>query len=175
MTPFEPGKTRFDGRSLAGLLFILSFAVIGAAWGFEVIGGYKPCPLCLQQRYAYYFALPAALGATYLLSTSKAEFALLLLALCALAYLINAGLGTYHSGVEWHWWAGPSDCAGGSALNTQAGGLLAKLADTRVIRCDEAPWRFFGLSFAGYNALLSLGLAAVALSGVRAIWRKSNG
>jgi disulfide bond formation protein DsbB len=31
-----------------------------------------------------------------------------------------------------------------------------------IVRCDEAPWRFLGLSLAGYNALISIMLAAVA-------------
>ena len=172
MTAFAPGKTAFDDRSVAGWLFLLSFATIAAAWGFELIGGYEPCPLCLQQRYAYYFALPAALAAFYLISNLKRDFALILFSLCALAYLINAGLGVYHSGVEWHWWAGPSDCAGGAAIDAEAGGLLNKLAETRVIRCDEAPWRLVGLSFAGYNALISLALAALSLRGAQSLWRK---
>ncbi|GBF25555.1 disulfide bond formation protein B [bacterium MnTg02] len=164
MTAFAPQKKNFDCRSLAGLLFILSLAALAAAWAFELIGGYKPCPLCLMQRYAYYFALPAALGAVALLSKSKNHLALVLLGLSALAYLINAGLGVYHSGVEWHLWAGPTDCSGtGGALATEAGSLLQSLSDIRVVRCDEAPWRLFGLSFAGYNVLISLGLAGLAI------------
>jgi disulfide bond formation protein DsbB len=30
------------------------------------------------------------------------------------------------------------------------------------VACDEAAWRFFGLSFAGWNAVLSLLLAGLA-------------
>jgi disulfide bond formation protein DsbB len=30
------------------------------------------------------------------------------------------------------------------------------------VRCDEAAWRFLGLSLAGYNVLISLALAAIA-------------
>ena len=43
-----------------------------------------------------------------------------------------------------------------------AGGLLEQIQNTRVVRCDEAAWRFLGLSLAGYNALISLALAAIA-------------
>jgi disulfide bond formation protein DsbB len=169
MIPFVSGNTVLDGRSLSALLFLLSLAVIATGWGFELIGGYKPCPLCLQERYAYYLALPAALGAFYFVSNSKSRIALLLLGLCALAFLINSGLGVYHSGVEWRWWPGPSSCTGAGALDTQAGSLVKNLSETHVIRCDEAPWRFLGLSFAGYNALISLGLAGLALLGVRSV------
>jgi disulfide bond formation protein DsbB len=30
------------------------------------------------------------------------------------------------------------------------------------VRCDEAAWRFLGLSLAGYNVIISLALAAIA-------------
>jgi len=36
---------------------------------------------------------------------------------------------------------------------------------THITRCDEAAWRFLGISLAGYNALISAALAAVALAG----------
>jgi disulfide bond formation protein DsbB len=39
------------------------------------------------------------------------------------------------------------------------------------VRCDEAAWRFLGLSLAGYNVLISLGLAAVALWGFWRAWQ----
>jgi disulfide bond formation protein DsbB len=35
-----------------------------------------------------------------------------------------------------------------------------------VVRCDEAAWRLFGLSLAGYNVLISLALAAIAAFGL---------
>jgi disulfide bond formation protein DsbB len=174
MTAFAPQNKNFERRSLAALLFVLSLATLAAAWGFELIGGYKPCPLCLMQRYAYYFALPAALGAVTLLSKSKNDLALLLLGLTALAYLVNAGLGVYHSGVEWHLWAGPSDCSGtGGPLATEAGSLFQSLSEIHVVRCDEAPWRLFGLSFAGYNVLISLGLAGLAILAAGTLRRRT--
>ncbi len=40
-----------------------------------------------------------------------------------------------------------------------------------VVRCDEAPWRFLGLSLAGYNTLISLALAAIAGWGAAMEWR----
>ena len=45
------------------------------------------------------------------------------------------------------------------------GSLLDQMNKTRVVRCDEAAWRLFGLSLAGYNVLISLLMAAIALWG----------
>jgi disulfide bond formation protein DsbB len=42
---------------------------------------------------------------------------------------------------------------------------MKRLQNLNITRCDEAAWRFLGLSLAGYNALISLALAAIALWG----------
>jgi disulfide bond formation protein DsbB len=75
----------------------------------------------------------------------------------------GAALALYHAGVEWRWWQGPQSCAAAGGLS----GGLPDLSSARVIRCDEAPWRFIGLSFAGWNFLVSVFLACLALYGAR--------
>jgi disulfide bond formation protein DsbB len=84
--------------------------------------------------------------------------------------LWNAGLGVYHAGIEWQWWAGPQECSGTGASIGPAGGLAKQLESFSVVRCDEAAWRFLGLSLAGYNALISLALAAIAAYAVAKAW-----
>jgi len=151
-------------------------ATLIGAWIFQYGFGYPPCPLCLEQRYAYYFAVPLAVLVWLGLGLGAADGEgpgvrrrTLIVGFAALAagMLWNAGLGAYHAGVEWHWWAGPADCSGTLAPLGGGGGLIEQLQVTRVVRCDEAPWRFLGLSLAGYNVLISLALAALALAGLR--------
>jgi disulfide bond formation protein DsbB len=140
-------------------------AILGAFF-FQYGLKLQPCPLCLEQRIPYYVAIPlgllVALGA---LLDAPRNLLLAGLAVIALAMLWNAGLGAYHSGVEWKWWPGPQDCSGPLTDLRAGGGLLQQLQDITVVRCDEAAWRFLGLSLAGYNVLISLALAAVALWG----------
>ena len=84
------------------------------------------------------------------------------------AMLCGAALGTYHAGVEWKFWPGPTDCSGPVTDFTKRGSLLDQLQSVQVVRCDEAAWRLFGVSLAGYNVLISLALAAIAAFGLRA-------
>ena len=147
--------------TLSGLVCVLALVTILTALAFEYIGGYAPCPLCLQERYAYYFAVPAALAAWFAARVGANGAARMLLVLIALAFLLNVGLGVYHAGAEWKWWPGPSTCGGGFDLTWGQGGIV----DTPVIRCDEASWRFLWLSFAGWNAVISAVLAALAAYG----------
>jgi len=129
--------------------------------------GLVPCPLCLEQRYAYYLAVP--LGVLVAIAAAKdAPRPVLLagLALLTLAALGNAVLGGYHAGVEWKFWPGPSDCTGPVGNLGSAGSLLDRLDKVKVVMCDEVQWTFLGLSLAGYNVLISLLMAAIAILGL---------
>jgi len=76
-------------------------------------------------------------------------------------------LGAYHAGVEWHFWAGPSGCTGSQALTANAGNMLEALKQTNVVRCDEAAWRFMGISFAGWNVVCSLLIVWLSIRAAR--------
>lgn len=155
--------TSHSAYKTGALALVVAVATIVAALGFEYLGGYLPCPLCLEQRYAYYAGVPVLFAALVVLSAGHRRTAALLFALVALAFLANAGLGVYHAGAEWRFWPGPDSCAGGQEITTSAGGLLDALPQTNVIRCDEAAWRFAGISFAGWNVVVSLAVAALSL------------
>ena len=106
----------------------IAIAAVGAvtilgAWIFQYGLGLQPCPLCLEQRYAYYFAIPLALMVLVgdqVGASRKVLFAALVA--IALGMLWNAGLGVYHSGIEWKWWAGPQECTGTLGDLGSAGG-----------------------------------------------------
>ena len=161
-------KERIETRLIGAIWFILvvGAATIGAAWFFQLKLGYLPCKLCLQQRIPYYVALPVALaGLLVSLTGTRLGLLRLVLAVLALVFLAGAGLGAYHAGVEWSFWPGPADCGGASNSGPlNAGDLLGAVGSSRVISCTVAAWRLFGISMAGWNALISLTLAGVAVS-----------
>src|SRR5438477_10667975 len=37
---------------------VIAAATLAGAWFFQLVLDIRPCPLCLEQRYAYYLALP---------------------------------------------------------------------------------------------------------------------
>lgn len=160
-------QPRDDIFIASGGIALIAAATIAGAWFFELVLDIRPCPLCLEQRYAYYLAIP--LAALIALGASKGVSRRLLcagLVVLALALLANAGLGAYHAGVEWSFWQGPTDCSGPIVDFGNTGNLLDGLNKVKVIRCDEVQWRFLGLSLAGYNVLISLGMAVLAAWGV---------
>ncbi len=150
---------RLSIRQAALAIALAAAATVGGALVFEHALGYVPCKLCLIQRDPYYAAIPLGLAAA-LLPPRWGRVGLWLL---ALVFLVSAGLGAYHAGVEWGFWPGPADCGGGAgAAAGNMGDFLNQLQTTRVVSCTEAAWRFLGLSLAGWNALISLALMDLA-------------
>ena len=141
---------------------LIAALTIAAAWAFEILGGYAPCPLCLQQRWPYYVVVPLALLLLWQKNASV-RFSRGGLLFIALVMLAGAGLAAYHVGIEWNWWEGPQSCAATGGLS----GGVPDLSNARVVRCDEAPWRFLGLSFAGWNLAISVMIAALAFHALR--------
>jgi len=165
MQAFRPAAAS-PALAASAAVALIAAATVAGAWFFQLVLEIVPCPLCLEQRYAYYLAIPLGL-LTALAARAGAPRPLLLagLALLCLAAFANAGLGAYHSGVEWQFWKGPTDCSGPVVNLGSATDLLSRLDTTKVVRCDEVQWRFLGLSLAGYNVLISLLMAAIAAWG----------
>lgn len=141
--------------------------VILSALGFEHIGHYVPCALCLLQRWPYYIGIPIGVLAV-LSSALNAPPAVTrtLLLLAGLAMLISAGMGVYHAGAEWKFWEGPSTCATSvDAITKNAGDLLNDINTQHGPSCTEASLRVLGLSFAGWNVITSIVLAGIAVFG----------
>jgi disulfide bond formation protein DsbB len=144
-------------------IMVIAAATLAGAWFFQLVLDILPCPLCLEQRYAYYFAV--AFGALVALAAARGaprDLVLAGLAILALVALGSAAFGAYHAGVEWGFWKGPADCTGTGVNLGSAGSLFDNLDKVKVVRCDEVQFRFLGISLAGYNALISLLMAAIA-------------
>lgn len=155
-------------QALASILVTLGMGItVGSALAFQHIGGYTPCALCLLQRDPYYYALP--LGLIAILSVPFkwpqwiTRYSLFLI---GIAMIVGAGMGIYHSGVEWSFWEGPTSCASGSpSITTNAMDLLSDLNAIKAPSCNDAALRVLGLSFAGWNVIASLIIAIIAFIG----------
>ena len=99
---------------------LIAAATLAGAWFFQLVLDIRPCPLCLEQRYAYYLAVPLALLVAFAAARGAPRGVLLAgFAVLLLAALANAWLGGYHAGVEWKFWPGPTDCSGAGRRSRQ--------------------------------------------------------
>lgn len=130
-----------------------SAALLAGAFVFQYLG-YAPCKMCIWQRYPH--AVAAALGLAFLALKNR-----IILWLGALAALTTSAVGMYHVGVEKQWWEGPASCSSGSITGLSVDELMDRILAAPVVRCDEVAWELIGISMAGWNAILSLALAAL--------------
>jgi disulfide bond formation protein DsbB len=139
------------------LLFAVSGALVLGALGFQHLGRLSPCEMCHWQRWAHLAVL----------ATSAAAFRFpALMPLPLLAMAIAAALGGFHAGVEQKWWDGPTQCA---ASLPAGGDLMGSILAAPLVRCDQIPWSFLGLSMAGWNLVIS----SVAIAAALWLWRKA--
>lgn len=152
-------RDRFN--TARGIALLLPAALLAGAWGSQLIGHLVPCEMCHWQRWPHYAAVLIAALAFFVPGTS-ARRTLVLLA--AIAIAISGAIGVAHAGVEYHWWQGFTACTstvGGSGGTPEE--MLARIMNAPIVRCDVAQWSLFGVSLAGFNAILSLGGAGVIL------------
>jgi disulfide bond formation protein DsbB len=171
----QPTTQSRPAVTAAGLVAAVGIAVMLGAYYFQYVKGLDPCPLCLEQRIAYYASIPLAVIVAAAASRGAPRGVVAAgLGIIALAMLFNSGLALFHAGVEWKWWPGPQECTGPLDALSRSGNIFEDLSKGHVsiVRCDEAAWRdpFGLLSLAGYNVLISLSLAAVAARGAVMEW-----
>ena len=156
---------------LAIVMLALAAATILGALGFEHIGGYLPCHLCLMQRTPYYVGVPVgALTVLAILLAAPRRLVVALFLIFAALMLYGGGLAVFHSGVEWGFWQGPASCTPSIGV-TSAADMLNQIETMHAPSCTDAALRILGLSFAGWNVLVSALLVVLALAGARMAWR----
>lgn len=162
-----------DPRAAAWLATVIAAATIGGAWVFEYFG-YAPCELCLQQRWAYYIGVPLALAAA-LAMPARPRIGGWLLVLVAIIFAGSAVFGAWHAGVEWGFWPGPAGCTGDASQKAaDMNDFLRQMQATRLVRCDEVALRIWGISLAGWNAVISAGVCLLAALGAQAAIRSGS-
>lgn len=154
----------FLDRWLLWALFS-SALMLSIAHAFETFGGYAPCTLCLRQREVYWLAGSVAIVGLVVEQLSPLKrWVWLFQATLALTFALGMAVAVYHSGAEWKFWPGPTTCAStGAAVSLDSLTAIANgTAKIKPPACDEAAWRFLGISMAGWNALISLELAVLS-------------
>src|SRR5690349_831382 len=106
--------TGLNGPAIAAIVVALgAVATVGGALFLQYGMGVLPCELCYKERWPYYGGTVLALIALAVARTRpRGTLTVALLALLALVFAGGAVVGGYHAGVEYRWWAGPTDCTG---------------------------------------------------------------
>jgi disulfide bond formation protein DsbB len=151
---------RHPDMAPALILLAISMVTLATVYASQYIGGLQPCPLCLYQRWPWWGAL--ALSGLALLPVLSVNLRTVLLFAAGLGLLAGAGVAMYHVGVEQHGWPGPASCGSTGPIPTSFA-QMQQLMQRPAASCDEPAWTLFGVSMAGYNAMLSIVVSAWVL------------
>lgn len=144
-----------DARIVTGGIIAASVLALISALIAEYIFGLQPCVLCIYQRILYVLTTLVGFGGLFFALKGKTGISILCVLTAAFIFLGEAGLAFYHVGVEQHWWVSAIEGCKVS-FGDSAESILARIQNTAAVRCDEIPWEMFGISMAGYNAMLAL-------------------
>ena len=150
MNVARPAAPAAFARSLA---LGVPAALLGGAYLSQYVGGLYPCEMCYWQRWPHFFAL--AVAALAFLFPAPSRNSRLLTTLAAIAIAVSGAIGVFHAGVEYGWWQGLTRCSSGGAMT------LDEIMNVPLVRCDQVQFSFLSVSMAGWNAIISLGSAAV--------------
>lgn len=162
-------------RAIPAAILVVCLGMLAAALVFQYGLRLDPCILCLTERVPY--AAAAVFAGLALLPRVPVAARRGLVAVCATAFLVNAGIGAYHVGVEQHWWTSATCAAeaSGSGGTMTLADLDRALSKPAEVPCDRVQWTLFGISLAGYNLIASLVLAtASAGAASRTTWWREN-
>lgn len=137
------------------LALLVSAALVGGAHAFETFGHLPPCAMCLAQREWHWGIMTIA--AVALIARGEARWSAFVI---GLAYLGSFAMAGWHVGVEQHWIEAQCEVTSGT-LDNLSFDLNAKL---ELPQCDNPLWSMFGITMAGYNALISAAMALIGLT-----------
>ena len=131
------------------------------AFAFQYIGEMPPCKLCIWQRWPHGVAIGAGLLAFMMRGRLWPLVGML-------GAATTSAIGFYHTGVERHWWQGPTSCTSSGTSGMSTADLLEQIMAAPLVRCDEVPWEMFTLSMATWNGIGSLVFALIWLKALKA-------
>ena len=131
--------------------FLISSLMLLSAFYLEYFHSAFPCDLCITQRWFHALIISYSLIAILTLEKKFIADELVLIGL-SLTWIASSIAGLYHFGIEMNFWTGPDECSSSIDFSKDT---LKYLLNKSPIKCDEVMFSIFGLSLAGWNALIS--------------------
>ena len=144
---------------------VLAFSVLSLiiAYFIQYILGHKPCNLCLIERIPYLVAL-IFISLIFMIN----KFEKLIAGIVMLFFIFGALVSFYHVGVEQGFFSEPLVCnLGVSNENLSKEALLKQLESNSIVSCKDVTFRFFGLSLATINTVISVILSGIMMQVIK--------
>ena len=145
------------------IILLFSFIALISAFFIEYILGHQPCNLCLIERIPYISAL-VLISLIFILNKFQKVIAGILL----LLFIFGAVVSFYHVGIEQGFFSESLVCnLGASSENLSSKELLKQLESKTAVSCKDVTFRFFGLSLATINTIISILLSGIMIKVIK--------
>ncbi len=137
---------------------ILAFSILSLsiAYFIQYILGHKPCNLCIIERIPYIAAI-ILISLIFILNSYHKIISSLILVF----FIFGAVVSFYHFGIEQGFFSESLVCDLGNSQPLNKEELLNQLKKTEKVSCKDVTFRFFGLSLATINTIISLILSVI--------------
>tara|TARA_Y100000590_G_scaffold322275_1_gene364928 strand:- start:1725 stop:2201 length:477 start_codon:yes stop_codon:yes gene_type:complete len=145
-------------KTTLNIILILSIFILSIAYFIEYILEYKPCNLCLIERFPYFFSIIIILLGSFFNQFEKFIFIFL-----CIIFVSATILSLYHVGIEQGLFNESLVCISNNEINILNKENLLKELQTTTISCKDVEFTLFGLSLATINAIISFILSVITL------------
>ena len=147
---------------LNGVL-VFSVLSLSIAYFIQYVLGHKPCNLCIIERIPYLAAV-ILISLVFILN----KYEKILLSVVLLFFIFGAVVSFYHFGIEQGFFSESLVCdLGASSENLSSKELLKQLESKTAVSCKDVTFRFFGLSLATINTVISLILSGIMIKVIK--------
>jgi len=144
---------------------VLAFSIVSLtiAYYIQYVLGHKPCNLCLIERIPY---LSAVILIPLIFIINK--FEKIIVGILMFFFIFGAVISFYHVGIEQEFFSESLVCdLDNSGNNLSKEDLLKQLESKTAVSCKDVTFRFFGLSLATINTVISIILSAIMLKVIK--------
>ena len=151
-----------DNRFILNGVLAFSILSLSIAYFIQYILEHKPCNLCIVERIPYLSAI-VLISLIFIVRRFEIIFSTIVLLFFVLGVLISF----YHVGIEQGFFEESFVCnLENSGANLSKEQILKQLEKT-PISCKEVTFRFFGLSLATINTIISIILSGIMIKVIK--------
>ncbi|MEK9794273.1 MAG: disulfide bond formation protein B [Hyphomicrobiales bacterium] len=155
------------------LIGIYSLTVLISVYFMEFVLGWKPCELCILQRYPYFIIIIISIALTVAKIKNINISSKLAIVLILAPIFTGLLIAIYHFGVENSYWRNISACSDQlSNIDVNTDNLLSGLNEIKP-NCSD-PVKIFGLSISGYNIISNILMIMILFVGWKKFRQKFN-
>ena len=152
-----------NNKLILNSVLVLSIVSLIIAYFIQYVLGYEPCNLCLIERIPYLSAV-IIVPLIFIIKDLERVIA----GTVMLFFIFGAVISFYHVGIEQGFFNESFVCnLGASMENISKEDLLKQLENKTNISCKDVTFRFFGLSLATINTVISIFLSVIMFKVVK--------